>query len=102
MGYCTKCEKRWMSQSECHCSGCHRQFKNENVFSMHRRGTGKFRDCMTIPEMEAKGLVFDKAKKRWGGKPDPRYSTEPLILPSLSEISGDENEKTIQASSLSG
>ena len=89
-----------MSQSECHCSGCHRQFKNENVFSMHRRGTGKLRECMTIAEMEAKGLVFDKVKNRWGGKPDLRYSTEPLILPSLSDISGDETEKMILISSL--
>ena len=67
---------------------------------MHRRGMGKFRDCMTIAEMEAKGLVFDKVKNRWAGKPDPRYSTEPLILPSLSDISGDETEKMILISSL--
>ena len=100
MGYCRKCEKRWMSQSECHCSGCHRQFKNENVFSMHRRGTGKFRDCMTIPEMEAKGLVFDKVKNRWGGKPDLRYSKKQAILLSVSEISRDEIEKTMFISSL--
>ena len=102
MGYCRKCEKRWMSQSECHCSGCHRQFKNENVFSLHRRGMGKFRDCMTIAEMELKGLVFDKVKNRWAGKPDARYSTEPLILPCLLEISGDKTEKMILASSLPG
>ena len=57
---------------------------------------------MTIAEMEAKGLVFDKVKKRWGGKPDLRYSKEPLILPSLSDISGDETEKTILISSLPG
>jgi len=102
MGYCRKCEKRWMSQSECHCSGCHRQFKNENVFSLHRRGMGKFRDCMTIAEMESKGMVFDEVKNRWGGKPDLRYSTEQSILQSPSEISGCEIEKTILISSLPG
>ena len=55
---------------------------------------------MTIAEMEAKGLNFDKVKNRWSGKPDARYSTEQSILPSPSEISGDEIEKTILISSL--
>jgi len=69
---------------------------------MHRRGTGKFRECMTIAEMESRGMVFDKVKNRWGGKPDARYSTEPLILPSVSDISGDKTEKMILISSLPG
>jgi hypothetical protein len=42
---------------------------------MHRKGKGKFRDCMTIAEMESKGMVFDTVKNVWKGKPDPRYST---------------------------
>ena len=67
---------------------------------MHRRGMGKFRDCMTIAEMESKGMVFDEVKNRWGGKPDLRYSTEQSILQSPSEISGCEIEKTILISSL--
>jgi len=57
---------------------------------------------MTIGEMELKGLVFDQVKNRWGGKPDARYPTEQSILPSPSEISGDEIEKTILISSLPG
>jgi hypothetical protein len=69
---------------------------------MHRRGMGKFRECMTVGEMESRGMVFDKVKNRWGGKPDARYSTEQSILPSPSEISGDEIEKTILISSLPG
>ena len=91
-----------MSQSECHCSGCHRQFKNDHVFAMHRKGKGKFRECMTVGEMELKGLVFDKVKNRWAGKPDARYSTEQAILLSVSEISRDEIEKTILISSFPG
>jgi len=55
---------------------------------------------MTIAEMEAKGLNFDKVKNRWSGKPDARYSTEQSILQSPSEISGCEIEKTILISSL--
>ena len=102
MGRCLKCNKTWHSKTECHCSGCHRQFKNDNVFSMHRKGKGKFRDCMTIAEMESKGMVFDEVKNRWGGKPDLRYSTEQSILQSPSEISGCEIEKTILISSLPG
>jgi hypothetical protein len=67
---------------------------------MHRKGKGKFRECMTVAEMESRGMVFDRVKNRWGGKPDSRYSREQAILPLHIDISGDETENTMLVSSL--
>ena len=78
MGYCRDCKKRWESLSECHCSGCHRQFRSDFAFMKHRSGKAEFRYCLDPEEMRAKGMVFDQKKQRWtsGSKPEMKYAQE--------------------------
>ena len=98
MGYCRECEKRWMSKSECHCSGCHKHFKSEYAFNKHRTGAGRFRRCMKTVEMDQAGMLLDTGKGYWISermREGVEYSKEQSILLSVSEISGDEIEKTM-------
>lgn len=37
MGFCKKCNFRWLGVSAAHCTGCHRTFKSANAFDLHRR-----------------------------------------------------------------
>ena len=78
MGYCRDCKKRWISLSECHCSGCHEHFKGDFAFTKHRIGKPDFKFCMTVEEMKAKGMFFDSKKQRWisGQRPVVRYASE--------------------------
>ncbi|WP_424949181.1 hypothetical protein [Comamonas terrigena] len=43
------------------CPTCHLYFNSTTAFEAHRTGTyGVDRRCLTIPEMEAKGMVISK------------------------------------------
>lgn len=70
MGQCN-CGRKWTGMRECHCSGCHQQFKSEAAFNKHRPGKGPVRKCLTRPEMEAIGMHWDTEKKSWTGEKMP-------------------------------
>ena len=72
MGYCKICEKRWISKSECHCSGCCQHFKSNSAFDKHRFGTGEKRRCLTAGEMIAKKMVYIAEKGYWIGSSMPK------------------------------
>ena len=67
MSYCPKCDKRWKSKVECHCSSCHKHFKSLSAFDKHFTGRGKFRRCMSASNMESEGMVFLSERGLWIG-----------------------------------
>ena len=79
MGYCFRCERRWVAKAECHCDNCCNHFKSESAFMKHREGPGDNRICLDIEEMLAKGMVYDQDTRKWVGSvmPDRFKITSP-------------------------
>ncbi len=60
------------------CPTCKRYFNSTSAFEKHRTGTiGSDRRCMTVPEMEARGMATNRAGF-WMTK---RRHTESILRP---------------------
>lgn len=81
---CSGCKKSWTGLSPQHCSGCHETFSGTGTGDAHRVGrhgvkTGSDRRrCLSIEEMEAKGLVLNE-RGIWA----PKYEEDPEVGESL-------------------
>jgi hypothetical protein len=52
-----------LSGRRCQCAGCGQYFNSESAFNAHRVGNYAIkRECLTTPQMEAKGMAKNKAQ----------------------------------------
>ena len=75
MGYCIRCDRKWESKTQCHCSGCCQHFRSVFAFDKHRFGEGDTRRCLDSEEMLSRKMVYDEEKKFWtSGKNIRRFA----------------------------
>jgi hypothetical protein len=70
MGKCKKCERKWTSLTECHCSGCCNHFKSEAAFRKHR--SIKEGRCFTVDEMLEMGMAIND-RGNWVSAPHYKF-----------------------------
>ncbi len=90
MGYCPRCDRKWKSLSECHCSGCCEHFRGIFAFDKHKTGKGDNIRCLTIEEMFEKGMVYDELPRRWvsGRQPEGLNLHRPLKFKTIKRKTG--------------